>query len=324
MQVNSSEVVMTAQHSFSRTEVNETSFESFVQLGEVTDVEDTSEVKDACPSKNDDKRTLQDVLKELMNILSLNKENASMSVDDITKEVDKAIGYSHLSMYSRYEEHENVSISTMASIQTDKGSLDLNLNYSMSRDFVIENRIDIYSLTDPLVVNLSGELPTLSSNTFSFDIDNDGKSDQISKLGANSGFLALDSNNDGVINQGSELFGTKTGDGFKELSSYDDDNNGWIDENDSIFDKLQVWLKNDEREEAEKELFALGEVGIGAIFLGSTDSDFTYKTDSNQTLGQLKSSGFFLNNDMTTGSISQIDLNKTAQKDSSPLADLLR
>jgi len=319
MQVNSSEVVMTSQHTFSRTETSSTSFESFVQLDDPTDVEATSEVTDSSPTQNDDQKTLQDVIKELMNTLSLNKNNACMSVDDITKEVDKAIGYSHLSIYNSYEEHESVSINTMASIQTDQGSLNLNLNYSMSRDFVVQNQIDIYSLTDPLVVNLDGGLPTLSSDTFSFDIDNDGESDQISKLGANSGFLALDSNNDGVINQGSELFGTKTGDGFDELSFYDNDNNGWIDENDSIFDKLQIWLKNDEKTDDDKELFGLGEVGIGAIFLGSEDSEFTYKTDENQTLGQLKSSGFFLNNDMTVGNISQIDLNKTTT-----LADLLK
>lgn len=327
MRINSSDVVMSSQHSFSKTDIeNETSFESFIHLDEPVEVEETKNIEtvDRSYAQNDDEKTLQEIFKELFNKLSLTQENASMSAEDITKEVDKAIGYSHLSIYNKHEEHESISVNTTASIQTDKGSLDLDLNYSMSRDFVVENRVDIYTLTDPLVVNLDGELPTLSKNKFSFDIDNDGESDQISKLGNNSGFLALDKNSDGSINQGNELFGTTTGDGFSELSIYDKHNNGWIDENDAIFDKLQIWLKNDDTDEGEKELFGLGEVGIGAIFLGNTDSEFTYKTDENQTLGELKKSGFFLNNNLTTGTISQIDLNKTTKNEPSPLTDLLQ
>ena len=337
MKVNSSDVIMGSQHSFSRTEIqSETSFESFIQLdtstpndicsdsiGASATVENSADISNN--TQQDEQRTLAAVIKELMQSLSLNRKNASMSSDDIMKEVDGAIGYSHLSIYSRYEEHESVSISTMASINTDQGSMDLNLNYSMSRNFVYENQIDIYSLTDPLAINLDGGLPSLSTDTFNFDIDNDGESDQISKLMGNSGYLALDKNKDGVVNQGSELFGTKTGDGFGELSNYDEDSNGWIDENDSIFDKLQIWLKNDENEDTDKELIGLGEVGIGAIYLGNTKSDFTFKTEDNQTLGKLKSSGFYLNDDLTAGSIAQIDLSKTQQQtQESPLADLLK
>jgi hypothetical protein len=100
--------------------------------------------------------------------------------------------------------------------------------------------------------------------------------------------LAYDENADGIINQGSELCGTKTGDGFGELAEYDTDHNSWIDENDPIFDKLQIWLKNEQTK--EKELVGLGEVGIGAIFLDYAQSEFTYKTSQNDILGQMKSS----------------------------------
>lgn len=61
-------------------------------------------------------------------------------------------------------------------------------------------------------------------------MDCDGKQEEISKLNAGCGYLALDKNGDGVINDGNELFGVKTGDGFYELSKYDSDLNGWIDE----------------------------------------------------------------------------------------------
>jgi len=216
-------------------------------------------------------------------------------------------------LYERYEEHESLSFSTIGQIRTEKGSLDIDLNFNMSRNFAIENKIDIFDTFDPLVLNFEGALPNLSSNTFSFDLDNDGESDQISKLGFGSGFLALDKNDDGIINQGSELFGTLTGNGFGELSSYDLDGNQWIDENDTIFDKLRIWLKNDDNN--EKELVGLGEMGVGAIFLGSISSEFTYKTSFNQTLGEMKSSGIFLNENGTAGNISQIDFSARNNQD---------
>jgi len=358
MKIESSDVMMSSQHSYSRKEVESTmGFESFIQLdGQNAGTDDSTisnntnnctgttnntgnidglgsmNATNATEQVNGDAKTpedntLQGIISKLLKSLSLSKDNASISRDDITKEIDGAIGYLHLNMYSKYEEHESVSMSTSASVLTDQGSLDLNINYSMSRDFVVENQIDVYTPIDPLVINLNGELPSLSTDTFNFDLDNDGETDQVSKLSEGNGFLALDKNNDGTVNQGSELFGTTTGDGFSELGAYDDDNNGWIDENDKIFDKLRVWLKNDSSDSSsqDKDLISLGEAGIGAIYLGSTDTDFTFKTDTNQTLGAMKSSGFYLNEDLTTGVMSDIDLGKQNTKETaSPLADLLQ
>jgi hypothetical protein len=45
---------------------------------------------------------------------------------------------------------------------------------------------------------------------------------------------------DGRVNDGRELFGPITGDGFAELAAYDDDGNNWIDENDGIYDNLSI------------------------------------------------------------------------------------
>jgi len=258
-------------------------------------------------------KTIGEIIQNLIAMLQERK-------GDIPKEEEEVQGYTHLSFYEKYEEHESLDFSSKGQIKTDKGCLDINLNFSMSRSFAVENRIDLYTTFDPLVINLDGEIPDLLSDTFSFDLDNDGESDQISMLGAGSGFLALDKNLDGIINQGSELFGTLTGNGFGELSTYDDDKNNWIDENDSIFDKLQIWLKNEDTN--EKELVGLGEVGIGAIFLDAQQSEFTYKTQTNQTLGEMKSCGIFLNEDGSCGNISQIDFSSRKAEDTQDIAKI--
>ena len=262
----------------------------------------------------DKSRTINDIIQNLMAMLKRKTQS------DVPSE-ENMVGYSKFSYSERYEEHENLDFSTKGQIKTDKGSIDFDLNFSMSRSFVVENRIDIYSAFDPLIINLDGDIPELGASTFSFDLDNDGECDQVSCLKEGNGFLAYDKNEDGKVNQGSELFGTKSGDGFAELAEYDEDHNSWIDENDSIFNKLQIWLKNEDTK--EKELVGLGEVGIGAIFLDSASSEFTYKTAQNDILGKMKSAGIFLNEDGSVGSIAEVDFNISKEEDH-PLAQLLQ
>ncbi|MDP2894050.1 MAG: hypothetical protein Q8N78_06795 [Sulfurimonas sp.] len=163
---------------------------------------------------------------------------------------------------------------------------------------------DVKAFQDPLILDFSGSFASLSSKTFAFDIDSDGKEDQISMLKEGSGFLALDKNLNSVIDNGSELFGAKSGNGFGELRAYDDDKNGWIDENHKIFNKLRIWKKSQNND----ELIALGQAGIGAIFLGDISTPFELKTLSNEQLGAMRKSSFFLFENGKAGVISQIDL----------------
>ena len=215
---------------------------------------------------------------------------------------------------STYKEEESLSMQTQGKIRTQDGrTIEVGLDFTMQRSFYSQTTVKESVFIDPLVVNFDGNLPNLSDKTFSFDIDCDGKSDQISCLSQNSGFLALDNNENGLIDDGSELFGTRSGDGFKDLKKYDKDNNNWIDENDVIFDGLRIW-SND-------ELLGLGEVGIGAIYLGAHSSPYTYKNDKNESLGQLRQSSVALFESGDAGIISQVNLAKHEPQE--PLSEVL-
>ena len=191
----------------------------------------------------------------------------------------------------------------------DGRSIDFNLEVSMSRAFMAEtNMLEVkdYIKMDPLVINLDSNITSVSDQKFFFDLDADGDEESISFAGEGSGFLALDKNNDGVINDGSELFGTKSGDGFKDLAAYDEDGNGWIDENDSIFNKLTVWTKDDEGKDL---LIDLKSADVGAIYLDSANFQFSLKDASNNLNAEIKKTGVFLRESTgAVGTISHVDL----------------
>ena len=126
------------------------------------------------------------------------------------------------------------------------------------------------------------------------------KRQQIAFVGSNSGFLALDRNNDGKVNDGRELFGTATGEGFAELAAYDQDGNQWIDENDAIYQNLRIWSKDGQ---GNDQLVGLGERGVGAIYLGHVTSPFSLKDSENVLVGQIRESGVFLNESGAVGTV---------------------
>ncbi|MBO4338094.1 MAG: hypothetical protein J5842_08475, partial [Lachnospiraceae bacterium] len=192
--------------------------------------------------------------------------------------------------YHYHEETEETSFSTTGTAVTADGrKLSFELYVTMSRSFVEESATEISYGTpialDPLVIQLSGTPARVSDQTFMFDLDSDGIEDKIAKLVGGSGFLALDRNEDGVINDGSELFGTRTGNGFEELAEYDSDGNGWIDENDDIYDRLRIWSKDPD---GKDRLTTLKESDVGAIYLDSRRTNFSVKDMYNNDLAQVR------------------------------------
>lgn len=218
-------------------------------------------------------------------------------------------GYGLIYQYNQsHHEYEASSFQASGVVKTSDGrEIDIAVAINMSREFSSEHNVTIRAgdaLKDPLILNFGGTAAELTQRSFEFDIDSDGKADQISFVGEQSGFLAYDKNGDGVINNGSELFGPESGNGFEELSQYDDDGNNWIDENDAIYQNLRIWQKNGN----ETTLVSLGEKGVGAIYLGSIDTQFSLKDSRNQLLGEVRSGSVFLNEDGSAGTIQQIDL----------------
>jgi hypothetical protein len=112
----------------------------------------------------------------------------------------------------------------------------------------------------------------------------------ISAPGAGSGFPVLDRNGDGIANDGSELFGPSTGEGFAELDAFDTDRNHWIDENDPVYDRLRIWSRDGSGNDA---YHTLQDQEIGAIYLAALKAPFDYRDESNRLQGTVRANGFY-------------------------------
>jgi hypothetical protein len=209
-----------------------------------------------------------------------------------------------------YMESESLEVAAQGIVKTADGrEIQIAVSLSMSRQYIEENSLSLRlgdaRLTDPLVLNFNGTAAQLSDATFEFDLDADGRAEDIHLFEPGSAFLALDRNGNGTIDDGSELFGPTTGDGLAELAAYDKDANGWIDGADPIFSQLKLWTADTE---GTGSLSSLAAAGVGAIATVAVDSPFELRTSSQALAGQVRSTGLYLTEAGGAGTVQQVDL----------------
>lgn len=209
-----------------------------------------------------------------------------------------------------YHEMEKTNFQARGVVTTADGQeIDISLKLSMSREFEARSEVHLRAgdakAIDPLVINYQGPSASLTQQTYAFDLNSDGIEENIAFAAPGSGFLALDKDGDGIINNGQELFGPQSGDGFTELAEYDMDGNGWIDEGDTVFTQLKIWSKD---ENGQDRLISISDAGVGAIFLGNVDTPFDLTNNANQDLGYIRQTGLFLRENGSAGTVQHIDL----------------
>lgn len=139
---------------------------------------------------------------------------------------------------------------------------------------------------DPLTLDLDGDgIETLASNGHKgalFDHSNDGIRTATGWVSKDDGFLVYDRNGDGVVNDGSELFGDNTllkngeraANGYQALAELDDNGDGKVDAADSAFAKLRVWRDlNQDGISQQGELLTLDDAKVKALNLANKNAD---------------------------------------------------
>lgn len=223
----------------------------------------------------------------------------------------------HCKMSETICESEKTTVCGNGKVKTCDGrEIDFSYAVDMARQFKSEKVYEDSGsvvLRDPLVLSFDGKASELTDQRQSFDLNSDGKLESIPGLAASSGFLVFDRNGNGKADNGSELFGAQSGNGFSELASYDIDHNGWIDEDDPVFSQLSVWSGD--------SWSSLAGRGVGALYTGAVDAPFSLKNSANGLLGEIRAAGVYLNESGSVGSLQQVDLAVSALPDGSQQPD---
>lgn len=146
-----------------------------------------------------------------------------------------------------------------------------------------------FKQVDPLVLDLDGDgietVPEEMSGA-AFDIDNDGFREKTEWINGDDAFLAQDINQNGRIDNLTELFGDdQFPNGYEKLKSLDLNGDNLFDPGDEAYRDLLVWRDANENGVSEaSELTSLSEAGITAIDLNYDESlQSTFSTQDGQT-----------------------------------------
>ena len=136
---------------------------------------------------------------------------------------------------------------------------------------------------DPMVLDLDGDgietIAPSSSNPILFDHDGDGIKNGTGWIKSDDGFLVLDRNGNGLIDNGTELFGDSTPlnaggkavDGFAALVDQDTNQDGKVNAQDANWNNLKIWRDlNQDGISQSAELSTLAALGINGLNTGKT------------------------------------------------------
>ena len=164
---------------------------------------------------------------------------------------------------------------------------------------------------DPLILDIGDAGFQIEKKKFGayFDLNCNGFAERINWTKQDA-ILALDKNHNGIIDDGSEVFGdfhllpdgSRAKNGFEALAQYDTNKDGVIDEEDEIFHQLKLWVDADgDGKSSGGELKTLKEMNIKAIHLDY--EAVNQQTDTEALIGNIAT---FEYEDGTEGKIGEM------------------
>ena len=235
------------------------------------------------------------------------ESNSSHSVRNTPQNTRSEIGI-RISAKHEVFESEQMSFRSEGLVKTSDGrEIQFAVNLNMARSYYESTDVLIEigaKLQDPLVINFDGKGVAFGEDSIELDITLDGTAERFRNLAEGSGFLVMDKNGNGEVDDGSELFGPQSGNGFSELSAYDEDGNGWIDESDTAFNALKIWTVSPD---GQKTMIGLKEADVGAIYLGSVASDYHIK-NGDDLIAKIRETSVYLKETGGAGTLHMLDL----------------
>lgn len=236
---------------------------------------------------------------EDMAVSGANGSGRAISAQELSLNISNGASQINLGALSVSSQRVEIDISAFEAKFSRIGG-QANVSISEFKAHIEMVRIEIAQIfqQDPLILDLDGngiDITSLKDGQL-FDIDGDGTLDQTAWIKGADALLALDRNGDGEINDGRELFGDQHGakDGFAELSKFDDNLDGLIDQQDGVFSSL-VLLRADGSQQG------LADAGIKSISLAMVTP-----IDKRLIGGDLVAQSQFKRDDGSTGQVGEV------------------
>lgn len=197
----------------------------------------------------------------------------------------KYIPLTDIKVFLDDKEVEHIEVSTSPGHSTltyvSDGILNTNTDTKelfKSNDILRDWNYFYYNSLTPITLDLDNDgLEYSAQGSVLFDVDSDGDLDSTAWVGSDDGLLALDRNQNGTIDNGSEisfvddLEGANTD--LEGLAAFDSNSDGVFDANDARFNEFLVWQDANQNGISESdELKSLVEAGITSINLTPTPS----------------------------------------------------
>ena len=192
---------------------------------------------------------------------------------------------------------------------------DLHMQKSTAKiEFLFPSELSLVAETSrsPLVLDLDGDgvETTGVENGTHFDHDGNDFAEKSGWVGSDDGLLVRDVNGNGVIDDGTELFGNNSvlssgetaKNGFEALKDLDSNNDGVFNSSDTEWNNVKVWKDaNGNGMVDEGELLSLEQAGVAGI-----NVDYEASTAVDKNGNAHKQTGTFTKTDGTTGSVHDV------------------
>lgn len=245
----------------------------------------------------------------------LEKEISTLSTEQLTKLANTDIpnelnitedNVLHITEFKSFSQALNFSISG----EFSHGDKQITMSYQYSAEsaytYISHQQIDLSELKDPLVVQFGHSALGQVNGTTEFDVNSDKTLDHLPIFDGDVGYLVYDKNRNGEADDGKELFGPNTGNGFSELAALDDDGNGFIDQNDSVYNDLFIWQPTTGR--SSGRYMSLADVGIIGISTQGHETPFTFLDQQGNVKAQMRYSSFAFDDNYQARGVHQVDV----------------
>ncbi|MDT0604730.1 hypothetical protein [Thalassotalea castellviae] len=236
-----------------------------------------------------------------------NQENNVNSSESEQVNIDGIPFYSSDLLKVEQWQHRSQSLNYQMNGEFNINGQHLKMDYS----FAISTEQTSYSsiemtaaaLKDPLVVQFGKRSIGEIKDHHSFDINRDGNLDNLPVFSGDVGYLVYDKNQNLKADDGSELFGPQTGHGFNELAELDSNGNGFIDNEDEVFEHLYLW-----QPEKSNNMLSLSDANILAINTSAIDTPFSFYDTQGNIMAEMRRSSFAISTDGVGKGVHQIDV----------------